>query len=135
VRKIQIVCVNEKKKELNRMILHVGEGEGKTTVSIDNFKVIIPKDKCNITKAFYVKGDTRKALTEKQVTLDDIDSIELVCQGQENNSTTPSTTEEKNEHGWAKIFVGSILVVGATIIVFRSLYKCIRKKADEIINE
>jgi hypothetical protein len=54
------------------------------------------------SKESYWKDDIRKELTEKQVTLDEVDRVELVCQGQLVNHSpaptskpTPTKTPEK----------------------------------------
>jgi hypothetical protein len=138
VRKIQISYINEKNEILSSAIIPVRVGEGKTTVSIDNFKAL----RSNITKAFYIKEGTRKALTEKHVTLNEIDSIEVVCKDQESNlsstpvpSPLPASEEGNNEHKWVKIAVGSILAVGTIIIVFRVFLDYMFKKIDLVLND
>ncbi|MDR0919406.1 MAG: hypothetical protein LBM93_09210 [Oscillospiraceae bacterium] len=65
--------------------------EGETTVSIDNFKEAIPKDKYDKVNAWYWKNGIGRALTEKPIRLDEVDKVEFVRKKEEvHHSPTPT---------------------------------------------
>ncbi|MDR0917658.1 MAG: hypothetical protein LBM93_00165 [Oscillospiraceae bacterium] len=65
--------------------------EDETTVSINNFKEAIPKDKYDKVNAWYWKNGIGRALTEKPIHLDEVDKVEFVRKKEEvNHSPTPT---------------------------------------------
>jgi hypothetical protein len=96
---IPINYLGENLKKIGETSVNDIEGlEGKTTVSINNFKDTIPEDTCDIIDAWYWKDGIDKTLTKNLIHLDEVDRIELVCWDQlGNHGPTPSPEEEKDK--------------------------------------
>ncbi|MDR0956652.1 MAG: hypothetical protein LBL77_02165 [Endomicrobium sp.] len=151
-REIRISYINEKQEVIEHMTLPVRAGEGKTIVNINTFKSVIPKDKCNnITEVFYISEGTRKVLTGEDVTLDEVESVDLVCWNQEaspshvptptprptptaslepthapTRTTEPTPTPEKksNKYAYFKIVGIVVAVFTACILITYVIRRC-----------
>jgi hypothetical protein len=129
-REIRISYINEKQEVIEQEILPVKADEGKTKVNINTFRSVIPKDKCNnVTEVFYISEGTRKALTGEDVTLDEIESVDLVCEGEEVKPPpppypTPDSKAKEEKYSWSTI---AVFAVVAIVVVGTILYiiKCV----------
>jgi hypothetical protein len=129
-REIQISYINENKEVIKQETLPVKADEGKAKVNINTFGSVIPKDKCNnITGVFYISEGTRKALTDEDVTLDEIEGVEFVCEEEEINPTpiptpTPAPAAKEEKYSWGAI---AVFTVVAIVVVGTVLYiiKCV----------
>ncbi|MDR0917659.1 MAG: hypothetical protein LBM93_00170 [Oscillospiraceae bacterium] len=90
---IPIKYLGENLEIIEETSIDVKGVESETTISINYLKDTIPEDTCDIVDAHYWKDGIEKPLTEKPISLDEVDMIELICWGKEvNRSSTPSPT-------------------------------------------
>jgi hypothetical protein len=88
---------DQDKKELSGLNIHVKGIKGQSVVNIDSLKksVAVFDKNFSIVSALYCKGDVCETLTGKDVNIDEIDRLSLVCKVKEDNTkpiATPTPT-------------------------------------------
>jgi hypothetical protein len=78
-KEIPIRYLDDCHKSIGEDIFSVEGIEGNTSISINNLKEAISKDRCDIVYATYWDKETNSTLTEKPIKLDKVDKIDLIC--------------------------------------------------------